>query len=113
MFEDGVAEAVANHIGCRAARRPWGGRPNRPGRLIANVKRLARRILDRIVSPRSEPELVRVLKPGVSTATFGNDCSEIRIRQHINPWRRGDLIWLKRDDILVPIASEADRKSVV
>src|SRR5882724_7795911 len=106
MLEDGVTKTVTNDVGRSAARGPGCGRPELPGLVIANIKQLASDVLDGVVVPRSQPEFMRVLEPGVSAAPLRNDRPKRRIRQHINPRSRGVLAGLKSDDVLLAIAGK-------
>ena len=106
VLEHGVTKTVTNDIRCRATRGPGRWRPELARLLIANVKCLTGCVLDGIVAPRSEPEFMGVLKPGVSAAAFRNDRSERWIGQHIDPRSRSHLAGLESDDILVPVASK-------
>ena len=107
VFEHGVAKAVANHIGRRAARRGGRGRPELARVLVANVEGLARGVLHRIVAPGGQPELMGIFDPRVGTATFRDDRAKRGIGQHIDPRRGRGLARLQRDDIFVSVAGKA------
>ena len=49
---------------------------------------------------------MRVFKPGVGAAGFGNDRPKFRIGQHVDPGRGRHLASRERDDILVAVARE-------
>ncbi len=49
---------------------------------------------------------MRILQPGVGRTAFGNDRSEGRIGQHIDPGGRGHLTGLQGDDVFVAVLGE-------
>ena len=66
VFEHAVAESVPAHVRFRASPRHGRGRPEVPRLFIAQIICLATGVAHRIVAPRSQPELVRVFRPGIS-----------------------------------------------
>src|SRR5258705_13356338 len=75
--------------------------------VIAKVKGLPARIGHWIVVPWGEAVLVRVLAPAVAATTLGNDGSECRVSQHVDPRRGGHLARRCVDDVLASIGSES------
>ena len=106
VFENRITKTVADHI--RHLPPGWQrrGRPELPGLLIADIKGFTGSILHRIIAPGREPELMRILQPGVGRAAFGDDRSEGWIGQHIHPRGRGHLTGLQGDDIFVAVPGE-------
>ena len=110
QLEGAVAEAVAGDVGARLAfrrRRQRGRRPELAGLLVAQVDRLAAGVGDRIVVPRRQPQLVRVLAPGVAAAGLRDDAAEARIGDDVGPGRRRPLARRRRDDVFAAVAAEA------
>jgi len=107
MLEHGITKAMPNDIGRRAARRQRCRRPKLSSLLIANVKGLARGVLNGIVAPGRQSKFMGILHPSVSCAAFGNNCTEKGIGQDIDPRRRRHLAGLEGDDIFVAIAGKA------
>ena len=70
VFKYGVAEAMADDIGHRAARGQRRGRPELSALLIADVKGLARGVPDGIVAPGRQAKLMRVVRPSVGAAAL-------------------------------------------
>ena len=48
-----------------------------------------------------------ILAPGVGHAVLGNDGSEVRVREHVHPWRGRNLCLRCRDDVLAPIGGKS------
>ena len=63
MFEHGIAKAVANDVGRRAARGQRRGRPELSGLLIADVEGLAGGVRDGIVVPGRQAKLMGNSRP--------------------------------------------------
>src|SRR5690606_15075181 len=81
-------------------------RPVRAGLLVAQVEGLAAGVDQRIVVPRREPILVRVLEPGVGAAALADDGAEARVGDDVRPRRRSRLVPVD-DDVFARIAGEA------
>ncbi|MNO88052.1 hypothetical protein D3C76_794870 [compost metagenome] len=107
VLEDAVAEAVPGTVRARAGTRLWRHRPDMPGFFIAHIDRLAAGIGDRVVVPRAQAKFVGVFHPGVGATAFGNHRAEVRVGQHVGPWRRRRLARLQSHDVLAAIGTEA------
>ncbi len=107
VFEYAVAEAMPRPIRRRAAAGQQRGRPKASVFLVADVIGFGVRIADRVVGPRRETELLRVLAPGIGTAALGDEGPERRVGQDVHPRRRRHLSKRDRDDILTSIRSKA------
>ena len=107
VLEDAVAEAMAAAVLASPSRRQRRGRPVASALVVADIEGLSRGIADRIVVPGREAILVRVLAPGVAHAAFGHDAAEVRIRDDVDPGRRGRLAGTAHDDVLAPVRREA------
>ena len=107
VFEDAVTEAVTADVGHRAAARQRCRRPDMAAFLVAQIQGFAAGGADRIVAPWCQAEFVGVLAPGVAQAALGDDGSEIRIRDHVDPGRRCSLRLRGGDHILAAVGAEA------
>ncbi len=107
VFEHAVAETMAGDIIAHAAARQGRGRPELPAFLIAQVKRFAAYIGYRVVAPRCEAEFMRIFAPGVGLAAFRNHAAEMRVRQYVDPRRRGGLASSRRDDVFAAVRGKA------
>ena len=53
--------------------------------------------------PGCEAKLVCILTPGISLTALGNNCTKMRIRQHIHPWCGRHLCGCGSNDVFVPV----------
>ena len=74
--------------------------------LVAQVICLGVGVADRIVRPRRETELMRVLAPGMGAAALRDQRAERRVGQDVYPRRRGHPCGHAGDDILASIRRE-------
>ena len=81
MLEHAVAEPVPRHVRADAAAGQRRGGPELSRLLVAQVERLAAGVAHRIVVPRRETELVRVLAPRVRRAGLRDHRAEILAEQ--------------------------------
>ncbi len=107
MLEHAVAEAVPADVGRSTAPGQRRRRPELTGFLVAQIERFAAGVAHRVVFPRRQAEFVGVLGPGIGLAAFRNDAAELRVGQHVDPRRRGQLIRCGGDDVLASIRREA------
>ncbi|MNJ37091.1 hypothetical protein D3C77_318980 [compost metagenome] len=106
IFEDAVAKAVTGAISARARAGLRSGRPELTAVFVTQVYGFATGIAYRVVVPGREPELMGILAPRVGAASLRHDAAELRIGQHIDPWRRR---WPAGDvghDVLAAIGTE-------
>ena len=106
VLENAVAESVPGRVGRKATAGQRRRRPVMAAFLVAKVQGFAARIADRIVGPGREPELMRVLLPGVGKPALGDDRAEVRVGEHIHPRGRGQLPLSCGDDIFAPVRGE-------
>src|SRR5690606_40820230 len=106
VLEDAVAEAMPRAVAALAADRPGHGRPHLAGVLVTQVERLTAGIADRVVVPGGEPELVRVLGPGVAGRAVADHAAEIGVGQHVRPRRRRHSARAGLDDVLAAVGGE-------
>ena len=98
---------MARHVGARAPHRQWRRRPVLSGLLVTHVERFTRGIGDRIVVPRCQPVLPRVLAPRVRHSGFGDHGSELLVGDHVDPRCGCRLAVVETDHVLAPVAGEA------
>ncbi len=106
VLVDAVAEAMAGAVVALAAARQRLRRPYPPAVLVAQVERFAAGVADRVVVPRRQAELVRVLEPGVAGGTFAEHRAQLRIGQHVGPRRRGRRTLAQRDQVFATVGSK-------
>src|SRR5688572_4690635 len=82
------------------------------GFFVSNVEGFTGCVGNRIILPWGQAKFVRVFKPGVSTTTFRDYRSEVRVSQHIYPWSRCYASRLGGDYIFAPVRRES-AKAVV
>src|SRR2546423_11016282 len=90
MREAAVTLSMACHVGL--ALLPDGQRrrsPDLAGVLVPDIQNLARRVTHRIVRPRGELILAAVHRPGKARAGLRDLEAERRIRDDVDPRRRG------------------------
>jgi hypothetical protein len=103
MLEHAVAEAVARDVRAGAAARHRGRRPEASGFVVAHEAGFAARVGHGVVVPGREPELVRVLVPGVGEAALGDDRAEFGLARTLThgvgrrrPAQRDDVLASRR-----------------
>ncbi|OQA74743.1 MAG: hypothetical protein BWY31_04742 [Lentisphaerae bacterium ADurb.Bin242] len=109
MLKNTVSEPVPRNITRfpRGGKRGW--RPKPPGFFVANIKGLSRSVRNRIVFPRSQPELMGILAPGIGVSAFRDHGTKIRIREHIDPRRWRPLLARRRDDIFPSVPGKSSQ----
>src|SRR5437879_1675614 len=107
MLEDAVAESVAADVRIRSAPGQRAGGPEVAALFVTEVEGFSARIADGVIGPGSETELVGILAPSVGKAALGDDSSEVRVCQHVDPPRGRRLPVRGRDHVLAPIRSES------
>ena len=108
MLEAAVALAVSGDIGpSLLADRQHRRAPQLATVFIPHVDRLARRVADRVIRPRSELILAAVERPGVTRARLRDLKAKGRIRDHVDPGRRRPLSLAENRHVLTAIRSEA------
>ncbi len=108
VLEAAVALAVPDDVGPgllanRQERRP----PDEAGVLVAHVERLARGVADGIVRPGRELVLAAVDGPGGARARLRDLEAELRVRDHVEPGRRGPLPCAEHRDVLAAVRRES------
>ena len=78
VFEHGIAKAMTDDVGRRAARGQRRGRPELPGLLVPDVKGFPGGVGDGVVVPGRQAKLVAIFDPGVGAAALRNDRPEDR-----------------------------------
>src|SRR5688500_1860553 len=92
MLEPAVAPPMPGDIASGlVADRPCGRAPEIPGSVVGNIERLALRIGDRIVRPRSEMVLLAVDRPRRAASFRADLKAETRIGDNIDPRSRRRL----------------------
>ena len=107
MLKDADAEAVTAHVRRGTPAGEWCGRPVMTSLFVAQIERFAARVTHRVVVPRRQAVLVGVFAPGVGDTIFGDDAAEMRIGQHIHPWRGRGLGVRGGDDVFAAIFAKA------
>src|SRR5512145_324945 len=106
MFEDTVAETMTAYIRCDAPARMRCGRPDQSCFFVAEIKRFAGWVADRIVIPWCEAVFACIFAPGGSRSAFGNDRSEMGIRDDIHPGQGCLFCRVRGDDIFPPVGGK-------
>ena len=106
VLEHAVAEPVARAVAARAATRQRHRRPHPPILFVAQVERLTAGVRDRVVVPGRQPELVRVLEPGVARRAFAEHGAQFRVGHHVGPGGGRGLAFAQDDHVLAAIGRE-------
>ncbi|MCY1394871.1 hypothetical protein D9M71_97990 [compost metagenome] len=107
VLEDAVAEAVPSTVRASAGTGLWRHRPEMPGFFVTYIDGLATGVGERVVMPGAQTKFVSVFHPGIGAATFGNHRAEVRVGQHVGPWRRCRPARLQVHHVLAAISAEA------
>src|SRR5512135_3276217 len=107
MFKDTVTESVAADVMHNAPDRQRRRGPEKAALFIAKVKSFSAGIAHRIVVPGSKAEFVGILAPGAGKSALRNDRPEVRVGNHIHPWRRRHLPLRCSNDVLAAIGRES------
>src|SRR6516162_3020361 len=107
VFKYAIAEAMPDNVGCRPGCRQRCWRPKVPAMFVADVKGFSSGVRNRIVIPRRQTKLVRILRPGIATAALRNDCAERGVGDHIYPGDRRCLSRLQCHDVFTTVGSKA------
>src|ERR1700741_2636233 len=103
MFEHGVTKTVPDDIAIVASRRQRRRRPDFSRFYIAKIKGFTAEISDRIVVPGREPKFMRILGPGVSTASPWNFLSGNWVLQDRPPRNRRSDSGFQNDNVFAAI----------
>src|SRR5437899_1901787 len=79
------------------------------GFLVAKVQGFSTRLAYRIVVPWGEAKQVGVLAPGIAKTAFRDDSAKARIRNYIDPGRRGCVARRGCDDVFATVKRESSR----
>ena len=110
MFEDAITEPVSANVAS-----PVPGQGNGVGDqmmaavFVAKIKDFTAGIADRIVMPRTKPELMGIFTPGVGLAILGDKGAKNWIGDHIHPRRRCHLSGRRRHHVFMAIGGESSQ----
>src|SRR5690606_11311579 len=80
---------------------------DRTGFLINDIKPFTRPVDNRVICPRRQLKIARILRPSVATPFFSDMKSELYICNNIDPWMRRCLSATQANDVLCPFLIEA------
>ena len=106
VFKHAVAEPVTANVRSVPARGQRRRGPELTGFLIADVKCFATGVADRIVMPGGQTEFVGVVHPRVRPTAFRDHRADLRVGQHVCPWRGSGLARGERDHVLASVGRE-------
>ena len=106
--ESCIAVAVSHHVFATLLANGQRRRTPQLSRVvIANVEHLARRIAHRIVRPGGEEVLLAVDGPRAAGPRLGDEASEVRVGDHVDPGRRRPLSRAEDGHVLAAVGVEA------
>ena len=107
VLKNAVTGAVAGHISGTFQPDGRSGRGPELVRVqIADKESLAHRVHHRVVRPAGDLVFTAVERPGIARARFGNEKSEIRIGDDVDPGGGGSLAFFQNDRVFSSVFGE-------